>query len=137
MTITVIFDGECGVCTRTIRKLGEWDRRKALTFRPCQSVPLDGVNGVTPAQCLRSVWAIAADGTIAEGSDAAALILTGLVNNRWPYRIARLPVVRQLLQIGYRFIADNRRRLPGAPLWCQQHPEQCRVDFYDSPGEDQ
>lgn len=125
MNVLVIFDGECGVCTRTIRLLHAWDRRGVLAFRPCQSVPLDGVHGVTPAKCLRSVWAIADDGTIATGSDAAGLILTALVRNHWPYRICRLPMIRQALSLGYRLIAKNRRKLPGETPWCQQHPEDC------------
>lgn len=125
MNITVIFDGECGVCTRTIRELRKRDSRNVLTFRPCQSIPLDGWQGVTPRKCLRSVWAIADDGTIASGSDAAALILTAMMNNRWPYRIGTLPGIRQVLQFGYGIIAKNRRKLPGDTPWCQQHPDEC------------
>lgn len=125
MNVTVIFDGECGVCTRTIRKLHEWDRRGVLEFRTCQNVSLDGVYGVTPTKCLRAVWAIADDGTIASGSDAAALILTAMTNNHWPYRIGRWPVIRQVLSFGYRIVANNRRKIPGEKPWCHQHPEDC------------
>lgn len=125
MNVTVIFDGECGVCTLTIRKLKQWDRRNVLEFRPCQNVSLNEPSGVTPTKCLREVWAIADDGTTATGSDAAALILTAMVNNRWPYRIGRWPVIRQILSFGYRIVASNRRKLPGEKPWCQQHPEDC------------
>lgn len=125
MNVTVIFDGECGVCTKIIRKLHDWDRRNVLEFRACQSVPLDGVSDVTPTKCLRWVWAIADDGTIASGSDAAALILAAMMNNWWPYRIGRWPVIQQVLTFGYRLVANNRRKIPGEKPWCQQHPEDC------------
>ena len=125
MNVTVIFDGECGVCTATVRKLHQYDRRKVLAFRPCQSVPLDGIQGITPTKCLRSFWAVADDGTIASGSDGAGLILTAMLNNRWPYRIMRWPGVRQIAMFGYDLVASNRRKLPGDKPWCQQHPEDC------------
>lgn len=125
MNVTIVFDGECGVCTRTISQLKRWDRRGVLTYRPCQSIPSAGWNGVTPALCERAVYAVADDGSIAHGSDAAALILTAMVNNRWPYRIGTAPGIRQVLQGGYRVIANNRRKLPGETPWCQQHPEEC------------
>ncbi len=125
MKLLVIFDGYCGVCTRIIRKLHEWDRRGALEFRPCQNVSLDDPSGVSPAQCLRSVWALADDGTVAHGSDAIALIFTAMLNNRWPYRIGRWPVIQQILSFGYGIIAKNRRKIPGEAPWCQQHPEDC------------
>lgn len=125
MNLTVIFDGECGVCTLTIRKLKKWDRRDVLTFRTCQSVSLSNVEGVSPKKCMKAVYAIADDGTIASGSDAAALILTAMVNNRWPYRIGRWPIIRQVLSFGYGIVASNRRKLPGEKPWCHQHPEDC------------
>lgn len=125
MKLTVIFDGQCGMCTRTVRQLHRWDKRGVLSFRPCQSVPLDGVSGVTPTQCLRAVWAIADDGTIAKGSDAAMLILSAIINNWWPYRFGRLPGIQQIMQWVYNLVADNRRKFPGETPWCQQHPEEC------------
>lgn len=136
MKLTVIFDGHCGVCTLIIRKLDRWDKRGVLEFRTCQSINLDGFHGVTPTKCLREFWAISDDGTVAAGSDAAALIATALLNNKWPYRIGRWPGVRHVLSFGYRWVANNRRRFPGETPWCQQRPEDCnyrkpveRVEF--------
>lgn len=125
MNVTVIFDGDCGLCTRTIRILQRWDRRESLQFRPCQSIPTTGWRGIWPSQCAQSVWAIADDGSFAGGSDAAYLILTSLLGNRWPYRIGRLPIIQQVSQAVYRIIAINRRRFPGDVPWCQQDPQGC------------
>ncbi len=125
MKLTVIFDGQCGMCTRVVRQLHKMDRRGRLSFRPCQSVSLEGVSGITPTQCLRAVWAIAEDGTIASGSDAFTLIMSVLLNNRWPYRIGRVPGIQHVMQFVYGWVADNRRKFPGETPWCQQHPEEC------------
>ena len=125
MKLTVIFDGECGVCTRTIRYLRDRDADGVLTFRPCQSLDDRGFRGVLPADCRRSVWAIASDGRTAQGSDAAFLILAALWSNWWPWRLGTLPGIRQIGQNVYQLVARNRRRLPGDTPWCQQHPEDC------------
>jgi len=125
MKLTVIFDGYCGMCTRTVRMLHRMDKRKVLSFRPCQSVALAGVSGVTPTLCLRAVWAVAEDGTTASGPDAVMLIISVLLNNRWPYRLGRIPGIRHALKFGYEWVADNRRKFPGETPWCEQHPEEC------------
>ncbi|MCA9832712.1 MAG: DUF393 domain-containing protein [Thermomicrobiales bacterium] len=125
MKVTVIFDGECGVCTRTIRFLREHDKRHVLTFRPCQTIPDGGWHEIRPADCARAVWAVGDDGHIAYGSDAAFLILAVMWNNWWPWRLGTLPGVRQVGQAVYRVIANNRRRLPGDTPWCEQHPHEC------------
>lgn len=125
MNVTVIFDGKCGVCTRTIRKLNDWDKRNVLEFRTCQSMNLDDLGGISPKMCMRAVWAISEDGTIASGSDAAALIASAMLNNWWPWRIGRLPGIRHILGFGYQLVADNRMKFPGDTPWCQQHPEDC------------
>lgn len=125
MNVTVIFDGQCGVCTAIIRKLHNMDKRSVLTFQPCQTLPIDGRHGITYKKCMKELWAIADDGTIAAGSDAVALVLTAVWSNRWPYRIGRWPIIRPILSFGYRYVAENRRKFPGEKPWCQQHPEDC------------
>lgn len=125
MRVIVIFDGECGVCTRTIRFLRAHDTRGVLEFRPCQTIPDAGWNEITPADCARAVWAVADNGRIAYGSDAAFLILAAIWSNWWPWRLGTLPGVRQVAQAVYSVIARNRRRLPGVTPWCEQHPDEC------------
>lgn len=129
MNIDVVYDGKCGVCTRIVRELKQIDKRGVLTFRTCQSIGLDGWRGVTPSACHREIWALADNGMVATGADAASLIFTAMIDNWWPWRIGRLPVIRQILSLGYRIIAKNRRRFPGDTPWCEQHPEDCMTEF--------
>lgn len=128
MKLTVVFDGHCGVCTRIVRIIKGWDKRDALTFRTCQSLPDRGWNGIRRMQCNLTIFAVAEDGSTTRGSEAMMLILTVALNNAWPYRIGQLPGIRQVLHRGYRWVAKNRRKLPGETPWCQQHPEDCVPD---------
>lgn len=57
------------------------------------------------------------DGSTWAGGDAVARVVEDLPRGRLAGRLLRLPVVRQILGVGYRLIADNRHsvsRLAGA-----------------------
>lgn len=125
-SITVVFDGQCALCTRTVKRIQKWDRHGRITWRPCQSIPPEGWEDVSPAECAKVVWAVDAEGNRAQGSDAAMMILAALIDARWPMTIGRLPVVHQVMQGVYWVIARNRRRFPGETPWCEQHPADCR-----------
>lgn len=71
---------------------------------------------------------ITADGTIDTGAQAFARILNVVTGSRLPLAIATLPVLCQMLSLGYHGIALIRTRLPGVEPWCAQHPETCRPD---------
>lgn len=123
--LTVIFDGRCRVCSRTIRMLKDLDRHDRLHMIPCQSA--EGVDryGVTPAQCEKQVFVVRGDGQVVEGGQAAMLILATALEQPWLARVGGLPIVRQVVNAGYALISRVRRRLPGPPTWCDEHPEQC------------
>ncbi len=41
-TLTVVFDGECGVCRETIQQLRRWDREDRIEFLPLSDVSASG-----------------------------------------------------------------------------------------------
>lgn len=125
MPYTVIFDGGCGMCTRTVRRLAGMDKRHALSFRPCQSLPDSGLRGITRADCEKAVWIIAPDGHAEQGSRAAVRMLAAMLNHRWPNTVFNLPGVAQVMNAVYKGIASHRSGFPGETPWCQQHPEDC------------
>lgn len=126
--VTMIFAGWCRVCSRTIAMLERLDRLDRLRMVPCQSI--DGVErlGITRAQCDGSVWVIDASGKATRGGEAAMHILGTALEQAWLMRMGGMPGIRQMIDTGYRFVARNRRRLPGTTPWCAQHPERCHVD---------
>ena len=60
--VLLIFDGSCGVCTRTMRYLRALDRGQRLTALPAQQPGLPEQHHLTGAQCEPSVWAVMPDG---------------------------------------------------------------------------
>lgn len=124
-SLTVIFDGYCGMCTRTIAWLMDHDRAGRLEPVPCQNV--DGVVrfGLSHSQCEASIWTLTDDGDLASGGQAMMLILAVLWQQPWIATIGRLPGVRQALDFGYGLVARNRRRFPGMTPWCESHPDAC------------
>lgn len=124
-TLTVVFDGDCGMCTCTVNALRSRDHGGRLTFVPCQSTRGVEQFGVTGEECAASVWAISPDSIPVSGGEAAVLIAGVLMQKRWPVVVGGLPVVHHALDRGYRFVARNRSRFPGETPWCAVHPDDC------------
>ncbi len=125
--VTVIFDGTCGFCTRSIRYLHRLDRHDRITSIACQVAKEDPGFELGNIDCGKSVWAIAADGREA-ADQAATLIASVLLQKRWPVTLGKLPGVRHTLAFGYHWIARHRHRFPGDTPWCSAHPGSCRVE---------
>lgn len=111
----VVFDGDCGFCTRAV----EWaQRRSPIAAVPWQRADLNAL-GITSEQAQAAVW-YADAGRRASGADACAAILqrSPLVGWRFTGYVLALPGVRSLARLGYRIVAANRHRLPGGTPAC-------------------
>jgi predicted DCC family thiol-disulfide oxidoreductase YuxK len=111
--VTLIFDGTCGFCTRQVRRIHALDKHQRIASEPCQYVQDDPRYGLEDADCGAMAWAIAEDGRKAGGAQAFTLVASVLLGRQWPVTVGRLPVIRQVLDQGYRVIAKNRYRFPG------------------------
>lgn len=116
----LIYDGDCGICTRFSRLVTERLRRSESDFTVAawQHLELERY-GLTPQQCDESVQWVAADGTISSAQDAVARTL---IAGRWPLRplgwVILVPGVNALAGVAYRWVAANRHRLPGGTPAC-------------------
>lgn len=124
-SLTVIFDGYCGVCTRTVEWLLSHDRDERLTVVPCQATRGVDRFGVSREQCETRVWAVATDGYRAAGAQAMMLILAVMWQRPWPMTVGRLPIISQLLALGYGLVTRHRHRFTGTTPWCEVHPGEC------------
>ncbi len=123
--LTVIFDGNCGFCTRSIRYLDKLDRNRRITSMPCQVAKRDPAFRLGDINCGESAWGIAPDDQAEAGGQAAALVAAVLLQRRWPITLGRRRGVRHALAVGYRWVARNRHRFPGDTPFCTAHPGAC------------
>lgn len=126
--VTVIFDGTCGFCTRSIRYLHALDRQHRITSIACQVAKADPGFPLGDIDCGESAWAITPDGRAEAGGQAATLIASVLLRRHWPVTVGRWVGVRQMLAFGYRWVVRNRHRFPGDTPYCTTHPSSCWAD---------
>ena len=119
---TVVFDGDCKVCTRLSRVLRQWDSHHELEVVSSQQ---PGVTARFPWIPLRAyadaLQLVAADGTTWQGAAAIEQLLTVLPRGGWIAWVFKIPFVRPLADKFYRWFARNRYRL-GCGAHCQSRP---------------
>lgn len=125
LTLTLIFDGSCDFCTRTVRWVQALDWQRRITALPFQSAAARQAAGLTLAQCESAAWAITPDGRRYPGAAAvnqALAVATGLPLPLWLYAV---PGIHQLQDAVYAWVVRHRHRLPGDRPYCEQHPQRC------------
>jgi predicted DCC family thiol-disulfide oxidoreductase YuxK len=123
--ITLIFDGACGFCMRSVRLIRALDRDGRVTTVPYQRPGTPEAYGLTAAQCEATIRAVTSEGEHHSGAAAINAALAVALGSRLPLWLYRAPGIEQLQDLGYAFIARNRRRLPGDAPYCK-YPGGCR-----------
>jgi predicted DCC family thiol-disulfide oxidoreductase YuxK len=114
---TLIYDGDCGICTVLAGFAGRRLRPHA-EIRTFQELDLAGY-GLTAAECAEALRYVAADGRRYASQDAIArLLLVSRPVWRPAGLVLLLPGVNALAGVAYRWLARNRFRLPGASGTC-------------------
>lgn len=111
--LTVIYDGECGVCSRSVLWAAARDAGGRLRFVPNQTADLAAIApGLTRAEAAKSVYAARPDGTTYHGARAIFEMLRCLPGVwhvvGW---IGALPPLSLLAEPVYRVFAHNRGRV--------------------------
>lgn len=126
MAGVLYFDGRCGMCTRSRDVLRKLNRTGQLTTRPLQSPGAAERLHVAPGQLLDSVRWLGSSGEVYDGAEAINSALSVALGTRLPLLFYRLPGVRALQDIVYRWVAGHRHRFPGTTPYCEKHPDSCR-----------
>jgi predicted DCC family thiol-disulfide oxidoreductase YuxK len=114
---TLVFDGDCGFCTRSVALMPKSIRR-TTTVVPYQRADLAAL-GLTEAECAEAVQWVADDGTHASGSVACARALqAGSPLLRIAGTLLLIPPLSWLSAALYRLVAANRMHLPGGTPAC-------------------
>lgn len=118
----VVFDGDCGFCTRTVQAFLDRlspDARASIDVTPWQYTDLDEL-GLTEAETRRSVWWVDPDGRRLAGHRAAARGMEEIGGLwRFPAWFLKVPPTCWLGALGYRLTAEFRGYLPGTTPACE------------------
>ena len=119
---TVVYDGDCNVCTRISRALQKWDRSTLLEVVSSQTPGVLARFPWIPARAYReSLQLVSADGETWQGAAAIEQLLNVLPRGRLIAWVFHIPFVRGLADKFYRWFARNRYRL-GCGEHCQLKP---------------
>jgi predicted DCC family thiol-disulfide oxidoreductase YuxK len=118
----LIYDGDCGFCQKSARLARTWSNGR-ITIAAWQDIPQQMQDlGLTDADGMEQVWCVDENGRLTGGAAAVNSVLAGIWWARpftWLYR---LPLVQQLEDKVYRWVAENRTRLPGGTPQCRSQP---------------
>lgn len=119
---TVVFDGDCTVCTRLSNVLREWDRPGTLEVVSSQQRGVMARFPWIPARAYAdALQLVGADGTTWQGAAAIEQLLHVLPKGRLISWVFRIPFMRTAADRFYRWFARNRYRL-GCGAHCQSRP---------------
>lgn len=112
-THTVIYDGDCKVCGRTVKVLSKWDRNNELEIVPSQAPGVrERFPWISQQAYVDSVQVIrASDGKTWQAAAAIEELVSVLPKGRLISWLFRIPLVRPLVDRFYRWFARNRYRL--------------------------
>lgn len=116
----LVYDGDCGICTKLSRIVTTRLRARPSDFVVTASQHADlPALGLTTAQCGAALQWVAADGRVSSAEDAVARTFLA---SRMPFRplgaLLLLPGAHAIAGVAYRWVARNRHRLPGGTAAC-------------------
>ncbi|WP_151771038.1 thiol-disulfide oxidoreductase DCC family protein [Streptomyces abyssomicinicus] len=113
----LVYDGDCGFCSVSVG-FAERLLRPRCTATPWQFAPLEAL-GVTQDRAEHEALWVTPTGAVYGGSQAVAKLLLS-ARGGWPVlgALLTLPPVRWAAHVVYRWVADNRSRLPGSTTAC-------------------
>lgn len=117
----VIFDGDCGICTRLAGLTRERLRPRAAV-EPWQQLNLEAY-GLDARTCDEALQYVDAQGRVYGAERAVSRLL--LISRPWARPIGLLigmPGIRRMAGFVYRWVARHRHRLPGGTAACAIRP---------------
>lgn len=122
--VEVFFDGDCPLCKREIAMLQRMDKQEKIRFTDIAAAEFDEATcGKTYDQLMAEIHARLPNGQWIKGVEVFRR-LYGAVGFRWLVALTRLPLLSQLLDLGYWGFAKNRLRFTGR---CAADGAACKV----------
>lgn len=112
--VTVYYDGACALCRSEIDVYRRSDPEGRVCFEDIARRTDDPAPDLTRAKAMARFHVRLADGTLVSGAQGFIRLWESLPRWRWLSRVARLPGVAQLLEVGYRAFLPVRPMLSRA-----------------------
>ena len=108
---TIYYDGNCPMCTVIIRKVNDSSQKGKFHSKDItkKSLPQNFIK----SEVEKEIHVIDSDGNVYKNAEAILKILEEYPRWKLLAKTGRLPVIKQLLPIGYKLIAANRHFLFG------------------------
>jgi predicted DCC family thiol-disulfide oxidoreductase YuxK len=107
----VLYDGDCGVCSRWVPSWGPALRRRGLDIAPLQSAWVQERTGVPPADLLSDIRLLQPDGRLLSGAEVYRYLMRRIWWAYPLYLLSKLPGLSQLFEWAYRTFARHRMRI--------------------------
>ena len=119
---TVYFDGACPLCTAEIKHYKAQAGSDQLCFIDASKADAPLGPELHADAAMRRFHVRLPDGTLVSGARAFVAIWQSLPNWRWAARIARIPGVTPMLEVGYRLFPPVRPLLSKLVSWFGAKP---------------
>jgi 3-demethoxyubiquinol 3-hydroxylase len=111
-SLTVYYDGACPVCSREIAMYRQQPGGEACSWVDASRCSASELGpGLDPQRALARMHVRRADGSLVDGAAAFILMWQAFPATRWLGRVAALPPLPWVLELGYRLFLRVR------PLW--------------------
>ena len=120
----VFYDGQCPLCKREIDMVRRKDKHGRLKLTDIAAADFQPVAGKSLYELMKEIHGRNANGQFVNGVDVFREIYSRL-GFGWLVKVSRLPILRNILDAGYRLFAYLRfkhasRRMKRAGIDCQQ-----------------
>ena len=125
----VFFDGACPLCRREMTLLKRLDRKQQILLTDISAPDFDATAlGKTHEDLMARIHGRQPDGSFVEGVEVFRQLYLAL-GWKWMVTLTRLPIISQMLNLGYTIFARNRLRLTGRCTndTCQIRQEGTRI----------
>lgn len=122
--VEVFYDGECPLCTREIGMLRRWDKKNKIRFTDIMDPQFNASQfGLTHDDFMSQIRGRMPDGRIIVGMEVFRQLYSS-VGYGWLVAPTRLPIIKQICDLGYCIFAKKRLWLTGR---CKD--SQCKIDL--------
>ncbi len=108
---TILYDGDCPMCKVVIDKIDNSSQKGKFDLKDITKEQLP--ENLTKEQVMKEIHVIDSEGKVFKNSEAILKILEEYPKWRFLSKIGGLPIIKQLLPIGYKFFAANRHFIFG------------------------